>query len=97
LSGLDFSHDEIKNALSGARSRLFEEGVLGPDVKRSVEVGIVEAIRWSFFPVLLSGAIALVASLFMRWENVYDKTGKKKKKKTMTATAVDEVHEETKV
>ena len=89
LRGLDFSHDEIKNALSGARSRLFEEGVLAPEVKRRVEVAIVEAIRWSFFPVLLAGVIAVAASLLMRWENVYDKTKKK--------AVVEELHEEMKV
>ena len=68
---------------------MFEEGVLAPEVKRRVEVAIVEAIRWSFFPVLLAGVIAVAASLLMRWENVYDKTKKK--------AVVEELHEEMKV
>ncbi|KAH7355747.1 major facilitator superfamily domain-containing protein [Pyrenochaeta sp. MPI-SDFR-AT-0127] len=75
LVGLDFTNEQIRSALGGAKSELFSEGVLGEATRESVERGIVEAIRWSFFPVLLAGAIGLVASLCMRWENVFQQTG----------------------
>ncbi|KAH7067388.1 major facilitator superfamily domain-containing protein, partial [Paraphoma chrysanthemicola] len=72
LAGLDFSNEEIRGALGGAKSRVFDEGVLSEDARMGVERGIVDAIRWSFFPVLLAGVIGLVASALMRWENVFD-------------------------
>jgi MFS family permease len=88
LDGFGFSNEEMRSALGGARSRVFDEGVLNEEVRRRVEAGIVEAIRWSFFPVLLGGSIAVVASLLMRWENVFDKAN---------TTVADVEPEETKV
>jgi hypothetical protein len=71
LAGLDFTEEEIRGALGGAKSRVFDGGVLSEAVRGSVERGIVDAIRWSFFPVLLAGIIGLAASALMRWENVF--------------------------
>jgi hypothetical protein len=71
LAGLNFPDDEIRSALGGAKSTLFENGVLSDTVRENVERGIVDAIRWSFFPIVLAGAIGLAASAWMRWENVF--------------------------
>ncbi|KAF1846961.1 MFS general substrate transporter [Cucurbitaria berberidis CBS 394.84] len=82
LVGLDFTNEEVRGALGGAKSRMFDKGVLIEEVRVGVEKGIVEAIRWSFFPVLLSGALGLVASLCMRWENVFEEETVAKNEKT---------------
>ncbi|KAF2258267.1 MFS general substrate transporter [Lojkania enalia] len=72
LTGLDLDDEVIRAALGGAKSSLFEEGTLNDGVRTMVEAGIVEAIRWSFFPVLLAGAIGLLAGLLMKWERLFD-------------------------
>ncbi|KAH8698237.1 major facilitator superfamily domain-containing protein [Phaeosphaeriaceae sp. PMI808] len=86
LAGSEFSDEEIRGALGGAKSRLFEDGVLAIEVRLNVERGITEAIRWSFFPVLLAGVIGLVASLLMRWENDFDN-----KKETVQKGSEEEI------
>ncbi|KAF2790672.1 MFS general substrate transporter [Melanomma pulvis-pyrius CBS 109.77] len=70
LAGSGFDDGEIRATLGGARSALFEGVPEG--VRERVEEGIVRAIRWSFFPVLLAGAIGLLAAAGMRWERLFD-------------------------
>ncbi|KAF2026906.1 MFS general substrate transporter [Setomelanomma holmii] len=63
---------QIRNALGGAKSRVFDESVLSEEVRANVERGIVDAVRRSFFPVLLAGIIGLTAIALMRWETVFN-------------------------
>ncbi|KAF2111582.1 MFS multidrug transporter-like protein [Lophiotrema nucula] len=73
LTGLGFNDGEIRAALGGAKSRVFQDGVVSQEVRARVEAGIVQAIRWSFLPVLLAGAIGLGAGLLMKWEVLFKK------------------------
>lgn len=73
LIGLNFTDEQIRSAIGGTKSSMFDEGVLDEAARANVVRGIVEAIRWSFFPVLLAGIFGLLASLGMRWENVFEK------------------------
>lgn len=75
LAGLGFTDEEIRGALGGSKSRVFEGPGLTREVRLGVESGIVEAVRWSFFPVLLAGVITLGASLGMRWEGLFGANG----------------------
>lgn len=71
VAGLGFSNNDIRAALGGARSRLFEEGVVSGEVRAEIETGVVAAIRWSFLPVLIAGVLGLAAGLMMKRERLF--------------------------
>ncbi|KAH7139306.1 major facilitator superfamily domain-containing protein [Dendryphion nanum] len=66
-----FSDAMIREALSGSKSHVLESGAIGFEVKTAAQVGIVQAIRWSFVTVLIAGVLGLVVSLFMEREKLF--------------------------
>ncbi|ORY15325.1 major facilitator superfamily-domain-containing protein [Clohesyomyces aquaticus] len=73
LRGTNFSDQDIRAALGGAKSRVFEDASLDLEVRMNVEMGIVEAIRWSFLLVLIAGVVGLGTSLGMKREKLFGK------------------------
>ena len=69
LAGLDFSSEEIRAALAGAKSTVFTN--VTPEVRQAVIEGIVKAIGDGWILVIVAGAVTLVAGVFMRWERLF--------------------------
>lgn len=71
LAGLHVYGSQIRAALGGAKSSVFDSGVVTDAVEREIVGGIVDAIRYSFLTVLLGGVIGIMASLSMKREILF--------------------------
>ncbi len=69
LAGLGFEPGEIRAALAGVRSAVFE--TVPADVRQQAVEGIVTAISDTYALVIASGALMLVASAFLRREKLF--------------------------
>jgi len=69
LDGLDFNPEEIRAALAGARSRVFQ--TVSDEVRQQILDGIVKAMGNVYTVCIAAGALGLVASLSMRREKVF--------------------------
>lgn len=69
LAGEGFSKEEIRNAVAGAQSHLFES--LDGDLRDSATRAITNAMQRAFIIPLVAGIISLVNSLFMSRERLF--------------------------
>ncbi|KAF2493034.1 MFS general substrate transporter [Lophium mytilinum] len=69
LQGMDFTHADIRAALAGARSAVFERA--DARVKKIVVDGIVDAIADGYILVIVAGAVGLVTALCMKREKLF--------------------------
>lgn len=67
--GNGHSQTEIRNAVSGAQSVLFES--LDGELREAAIWGITEAIRRAFIIPLVGGVVGVVGSLFMKRERLF--------------------------
>jgi hypothetical protein len=70
-AGLKFTDEEIRGAVAGAKSLVFQE--LKPDVKKQAVNAIVDSIGSVYALALAAGALLVVASLGLRWERLFQK------------------------
>ncbi|KAF2468892.1 MFS general substrate transporter [Lindgomyces ingoldianus] len=82
LQGTEFRDQDIRAALGGAKSKVFEDAALSPAVRVDVERAIVEAIRWSFLLVLIAGVVGLGAGMGMRRERLFGNSDTVNEKET---------------
>jgi hypothetical protein len=71
LAGLNIDGAEIRAALGGTEGGVFQGKALSVEVRRAVDEGIVDALRWVFLTVLVAGVLGVVASLGMRRETLF--------------------------
>ncbi|KAJ4304866.1 hypothetical protein N0V90_000394 [Kalmusia sp. IMI 367209] len=74
LAGLDVDGADIRAALGGAKSHVFDQGINNDDVRADIQRGIVNAIRWSFITVLIAGILETIVSLCMKREQLFVQT-----------------------
>jgi hypothetical protein len=67
--GPGFSPAEIRGALAGAKSGIFEK--VSQDVRDKVIAGIVQAITDGYILIITAGAVLIVASLLMKREKLF--------------------------
>ena len=73
------SREKIQQELwAEQKTKVLDSGASSEEVRASVEESIVEAIKSSFFLLLLAGPIELFASLGMRRENLFEYMKKRK-------------------
>ncbi|KAF2011453.1 MFS general substrate transporter [Aaosphaeria arxii CBS 175.79] len=89
LSGLGFGDHEIRAALGGARSRIFESDSISAAVRMQVQEGIIDAIRWSFITVLIAGVASLIAGVLMKREKLFGASEENKEVLKATETQED--------
>lgn len=70
LAGEGFTEEEIRNAVAGAQSHLFES--LGGDLRDSAIRAIADAMQRAFIIPLVAGVVGLVNSLFMSRERLFE-------------------------
>ena len=75
LEGLDFSSQEIRAALAGAKSAVFTSDKVTPEIRERIVAGIIKAIGDGYILSLTAGAVLLVSSLFMKWERLFMEIG----------------------
>jgi hypothetical protein len=68
LQGLDFSAEDIRSALAGAKSEIFKK--VSDEVRTRMIEGIVKTIADIYVMVIAAGALLLVTSLLMRRERL---------------------------
>jgi len=69
LEGMGFSAEDVKNAIAGSQSSLFNG--LDAVVRGEAIEAIVKAIDKTYALVIAGGALALVTSLGSRWEKLF--------------------------
>lgn len=69
LAGEGFSQEEIRNAVAGAQSQLFES--LSSDLRDSAIRAITDAMQRAFIIPLVAGIVGLINSLFMSRERLF--------------------------
>jgi MFS family permease len=69
LAGQGFSEDQIRAAVAGTRSVIFEK--LSGELKTQVIAGITKAIQTSFILVIVAGAMIVVSGVAMKWEKLF--------------------------
>jgi len=69
LSGLGFSAEEVRGAIAGSRSALFES--LDENVRAKAIEAIVKAIDGTYWLIVAGSALAIVAGLGLRWERLF--------------------------
>lgn len=69
LAGLNFTENDIRGALAGTESTLFN--MISPDIRAKVIEGIVQAIAKSYTLVIAAGALTLIASMFLKREKLF--------------------------
>jgi hypothetical protein len=68
LSAYDFTEQELRMALSGSLSAVFQRG--DAKVKELAMKAVVETISESYALVITAGAVILVCGFFMSWEKL---------------------------
>jgi len=69
LAGQGFSIDDIKNAVSGTQSAIFQQG--SPEVKAAALQALIQAMNKVFALIIAAGALSIVSSLGMKREKVF--------------------------
>ncbi|KAH8886354.1 MFS general substrate transporter [Thozetella sp. PMI_491] len=69
LDGRGFSQSEIIDAVAGAQSALF--GQLTGELRDAAILAVTQAMQKSFSLIIVSGAVILIASLFMKREKLF--------------------------
>jgi hypothetical protein len=69
VKGLNFSSQDIHAALAGAKNSAIDAA--SPEVREAILVAIVKAIHDGWILVIVSGAVLIVCSLFMKWEKLF--------------------------
>ncbi|KAK2796117.1 hypothetical protein FQN52_000092 [Onygenales sp. PD_12] len=72
LADNGFSEADIRSAVAGARSALFEK--LNGELRDKAIVAVIEAMQTTFVLVPVAGGVVLFASLFMKWEKLFGTT-----------------------
>ncbi|KAK2771324.1 hypothetical protein FQN53_005087, partial [Emmonsiellopsis sp. PD_33] len=75
LADNGFSEADIRSAVAGARSALFEK--LNGELRDKAIVAVIEAMQTTFVLVPVAGGVVLFASLFMKWEKLFGTTNPK--------------------
>jgi MFS family permease len=73
LSGMGFTADDIRSAIAGSQSTLFEH--LPTALRTEAIEAIVQAISKTYALVIAGGALALVTSVFLKWEKLFMEMG----------------------
>ncbi|PQE05532.1 HC-toxin efflux carrier TOXA protein [Rutstroemia sp. NJR-2017a BBW] len=69
FEGLGFSDAQIRSAIAGSQSTLFES--VSDSVRAKAVEGIVQAIDKTYYLVVAGGALVIITSLFMRREKLF--------------------------
>jgi hypothetical protein len=71
LAGHGFSESEIRGAIAGTQSAVFQQG--SAEVKRLAIEAIIKAMNNVFILSISAGAVCIVAAMFMKREKVFMK------------------------
>ena len=71
LAGSGFTADQIRSALAGTQSPIFQQST--PAEKAAAVAAIIKAMDSVFILVIAAGAVTLVSSVFMKREKLFMK------------------------
>jgi len=68
LAGMGFSEQDVRSAIAGSKSAVFES--VGEEVRGKAIEAIVQAIGKTYMLVVVAGAVALVSAVLMKRERL---------------------------